>query len=161
MATGDTLAIWTPTANSPPATNYATLDVRNGHAVVDFDASADEAAIFGGVFPAHYGGGDLALDLLWAATAATSGNVVWNAAAENTADTDIDGDDFGSASSAAAAASATSGGLSKTTLTISAANAGDPTAGDAFRIKVTRDADNAADTMTGDAELVAVHLREA
>ena len=161
MATGDTLAIWGPLAALPPANGYATLDVRNGHAVLDFDAAADESMVFGGVLPAHYGGGDLDIELHWTSTSATSGNVRWLAALEKTSGTDIDADGFGTASSATAAAPAAAGTLTKSTLNVSAADAGNPTAGDALRLKVTRDADDAADSMTGDAELWAVHLREA
>lgn len=160
MATGDTLAAWGPPSAIPPATGYATLDVRNGHVVLDFDADADEAAIFTGAYPAHYGGGDLLVELLWAATSATSGNVKWLASIENTSGSDIDADAFGSAASATAATSGTSGALTNTSLTVVAANAGSPQAGDAFRVKVVRDADDAADTMAGDAELIAVHLYE-
>lgn len=161
MATGDTLAIWGPLAALPPASSYATLDVRNGHLVLDFDAAADESMVFGGVLPAHYGGGDLDIELHWTSTSATSGNVRWLAALEKTSGTDIDADGFGTASSASAAAPAAAGTLTKSTLSVSAADAGNPTAGDALRLKVTRDADDAADSMTGDAELWAVHLREA
>jgi hypothetical protein len=160
MAIGDTLAAWGPPAAIPPSSGYATLDVRNGHVVLDFDAAADEAAIFEGVYPAHYGGGDLRIELLWAATSATSGNVKWLASLENTSDADIDADAFGSAASGTAATSGTSGALTKTSLNVTAANAGSPLAGEAFRLKVVRDADDAADTMTGDAELIAVHLHE-
>ncbi len=161
MATGDTLMIWGPLAGLPPASGYASLDVRNGHTVLGFDAAADESALFGSILPAHYGGGDLTVELHWTSTSATSGNVRWLAALEPTSGTDIDADNFGAASSGTTAAPASAGALTKTTLTVSAASAGNPAAGDALRLKVTRDADNAADTMTGDAELWAVHLREA
>jgi hypothetical protein len=161
MATGDTLAIWGPLAGLPPTSGFASLDVRNGHVVLDFDAAADESALFGAILPAHYGGGDLTVELHWTSTSATSGNVRWLAAAEKTTGTDIDADGFGSASAATAAAPTSAGALIKSTLTVSAANAGNPAAGDALRLKVTRDADHAADTMAGDAELWAVHLLEA
>jgi hypothetical protein len=161
MALGDSLAAWGPLDASPPPSGFATLDVRNAHPVLDFDAGLDEAAIFEGVFPAHYGGGNLQIEIHWAATSATSGNVKWNVAIENTSDADIDGDGFGTESTATASTTATSGGVAKTSLSVSAANAGSPQAGDAFRILVTRDGNDAADTMSGDAELVAIHLREA
>jgi hypothetical protein len=161
MASGDTLGVWGAIAASPPAAAFATLDVRNGHVVLDFDAGADEAMVFAGVYPAHYAGGALNVDLFWAATSATSGNVKWLVAIENTSPSDLDADAFGSASSATGSASATNGVVTKTTVSVSASNAGSPQAGDAFRVKVTRDADDASDTMAGDAELLAVHLREA
>jgi hypothetical protein len=161
MAAGDTLAAWGPVAAIPPASGYATIDVRNARAVLDFDAAADEAAMFEGVYPAHYGGGDLRIELWWAATSATSGNVKWLASIENTSGIDIDSDSFGSTSSETAATAGTAGVLTQTSLAISATSAGNPQAGDAFRIKIARDAADAADTMTGDAELVAVHLYEA
>jgi hypothetical protein len=161
MAAGDTLAVWGPVAGLPPASNYATLDVRNAHAVLDFDAAVDESMVFAGVLPSHYGGGDLTIELHWASTSATTGNVRWLAALEKASGADIDADSFGAASSATGAAAASSGTLTKTALSISAASAGNPAAGDALRLKVTRDADHAADTMADDAELWAVHLREA
>lgn len=162
MASGDTLAIWGPLAAMPPGSGFATLDVRNAHAVLDFDAASEESTVFGGVLPAHYGGGGaLGIELHWSATTATSGNVRWQAAIENTTDTDIDANGFGAASSATAATATTSGNLTRTTLSVSAANAGSPVAGEALRVKVIRDADDAADTMADDAELWAVHLREA
>jgi hypothetical protein len=161
MALGDTLVIWGPLSGLPPASGYATLDVRNGHAVLDFDAAADESVVFGAVLPAHYGGGDLAIELHWTSTSATSGNVRWLAAVEKTSGADIDADGFGTASAATAAAPASAGTLTKTTLNVSAGAAGNPAAGDALRLKITRDADDAADTMADDAELWAIHLSEA
>jgi hypothetical protein len=161
MAAGDTLAVWGALGGAPPATGFATLDVRNGHAVLDFDADADEAMVFAGLYPAIYAGGDLSVDLYWAATSATSGNVKWLAALERTSAGDLDADSFGTASTATAATSATNGGVTKTSLSVSSANAGSPQASDAFRLKVSRDADDAGDTLTGDAELLAVHVREA
>jgi hypothetical protein len=161
MAAGDTLAYWGAIAGAPPAAGFATLDVRNGHVVLDFDAGADEAMVFGSVYPAQYAGGGLSVELTWAATSATSGNAKWLVALENTSSGDLDADAFGTASSATAATAGTSGGVAKTAISVSHSNAGSPAAGDAFRLKVTRDADDAADTLSGDVELLAVHLREA
>ena len=56
MASGDTLLIFTPLHNEPPASNMATLDVRNGHPVLDFDATTNESAVFSGVMPQNYAG---------------------------------------------------------------------------------------------------------
>jgi len=54
MPTNDTLAIWTPLANEPPSTAYATLDTRNAQPVLDFGDAVDASAVFSGVMPRHY-----------------------------------------------------------------------------------------------------------
>jgi len=51
MASGDTLLIFQPYNNSPPSGTYATLDTRNDHPVLDFDASTNESAVFSAVMP--------------------------------------------------------------------------------------------------------------
>lgn len=164
MASGDTLCIFTPLHNEPPSSNYATADLRNGHPVLDFDASTDESAIFTGLLPRNYSGGGLTVTVIWAATSATSGNVIWNSAIERLEDegTDTDADSFATAqASAAVAPGATNGALQYTTITHSSgANMDSLAAGELFRIKITRDADNASDTMVGDAELFGAEIRE-
>lgn len=163
MASGNTLNVFGALDNVPTATNYATIDTRNNHLVLDFDDSTNEDAVFQSVLPRHYAGGGLTITLMWAATSATTGNVVWNAAIERLADEtdDIDADSFAAAQAATAAAPATSGMLQYTTIAFtSGAQMDSLTAGEAFRLKVTRDANNASDTMTGDAELWAVEIKE-
>jgi hypothetical protein len=163
MAAGESLCVFTPLDNQPPASNYATLDTRNSHAVLDYDAATDEDAVFAGVLPRHYAGGGLTVTIYWAASSATSGNCVWNAQIERLEDegTDTDADSFASAQAATAAAPATSGALQYTTIAFtSGAQMDSLAAGEAFRLKVTRDANNASDTMTGDAELFRVEVRE-
>jgi hypothetical protein len=163
MASGNTLCIFTATDNVPPAANFATLDHRNRHCVLDFDAAADESAIFEGVLPRHYAGGGITVRLLWAGTSATSGNVVWNSAIERIDDEglDIDADSFATANAVTAGAPATSGMVQYTDIAhTSGAQMDSLAAGEAFRLKITRDADNGSDTMTGDAELLGVEIRE-
>lgn len=163
MASGNTLLVFTAAHNVAPAASFATLDSRNAHLVLDFDAGTDENAVFHGILPRHYAGGGLTVSLLWAGTSATSGNTIWNVAIERLADEaqDIDSDGFASAQAATAAAPATSGMLQYTDVTFtSGAQMDSLAAGEAFRLKVTRDADNGSDTMTGDAELWAVEVRE-
>lgn len=163
MASGNTLCEFTPYANEPPAASYATVDLRNGHPVLDFDAAADESAIFTGVLPRHYAGGGLTVTLIWAASTATSGNCIWNTAIERINDEglDIDADSFAAANAATAAAPATSGMVQYSEIAhTSGAQMDSLAVGEAFRLKVTRDADNGSDTMAGDAELVAVEIRE-
>lgn len=162
MSSGDTLLIFTPHANMPPASNYATFDTRNSHLVLDFDASTAESAIFGAELPRHYAGGGITATYVWAGSTATSGNVVWQGAFErgDTA-TDIDADSFATANSATGAASGTSGAPTYTSIAFtSGAQMDSLAAGESFRFKVTRDAANGSDTMTGDAELIRVELKE-
>lgn len=163
MASGDTLVLLTALHNEPPATAYATFDTRNGHPVLDFDAAADEDAIFTSVLPRHYAGGGLTVSLRWAATSATSGNCKWNVQIERLEDegTDMDADSFAAAQTVTAAAPATSGAVQYSDVTFTAGAQMDSlAAGEMFRLKVTRDANDAGDTMTGDAELVSVEIRE-
>jgi hypothetical protein len=162
MAANETLAIWEAVGGIPPAAAAATLDTRNGHVVLDFDADANETAHFCSVLPKHYAGGNLAAKLHWMATSATSGNVRWRAAFERleAAGPDLDSDGFQTAVEANGTANATSGKVTVTTLTVTALDGA--VGGDAFRIAVTRVAtDGTNDTMTGDAELVRLELVEA
>jgi len=64
MASGDTLFVFTPKDNVPPASNFATLDTfaaaTGFREVLDFDGTAnDETAIFSGVWPSNYAGGGI------------------------------------------------------------------------------------------------------
>lgn len=162
MASGNTLVVFGPNDNEPPTASYATLDTRNVHPVLDFDAAADESAVFTGVLPRHYAGGGITIKLIWAASSATTGDVVWNTAIERLdTGTDMDADSFATANAATATTSGTSGANTYTDVAhTSGAQMDSLAAGEAFRLKVTRNADDAADTMTGDAELVAVEIRE-
>lgn len=160
MATGDTLVVFTPLHNQPPAAAYATLDTRNAIPVLDFDAAAAEDAIFGGVLPRHYAGGGLTVTLHWTATSATTGNVKWNAQVERM-NTDLDADSFAAAQTTTTTANGTSGIIATTAVTFTAGAQMDSLAvGEAFRLKVTRDGADAGDTMAGDAELHRVEIRE-
>lgn len=155
--------VFTALANEAPASAFATLDTRNSHAVLDFDAGTDESAVFRGVLPTGYGGGGVNVKLIWAATSATAGNVIWNAAFEriNAGALDIDADSFATANTATAAADSVSGETTETTIAFSnGAQMDSLAAGEMFRLKVLRDADNGSDTMTGDAELLAVVVTE-
>lgn len=162
MASGNTLAVFVPQHGVPPASNYATQDLRNVHPCLDFDAAAEETISFNGVLPSAYAGGGLTIDLFWGSTSATSGDVVWGAAYEemDAGNNDLDADAFGAESTGTGTANGTSGKLTKTTITITHANMGSPAAGDPFRLKIARKAADAADTMAGDAELFAVHCKE-
>jgi hypothetical protein len=155
-----TYAILTALDNQPPATAFATLDTRNSIAVLDFDATTVESAIFSSVIPeaADLTSG-LLVRLLWMATSATSGNCRWGVQVER-ANTDLDSDSYDTAAEAHSAANATSGIPTLTEITLTTIDG--LTAGDTYRLKVFRKADDATnDTMTGDAELIAVEVRSA
>ena len=148
-----------PKDNQPPATNFATLDTRNSIAVLDFDDTTDESAIFVSVCPqgANLASG-LSITLIWTASTATSGACVWDASLERMT-TDIDIDSFDTAASVTATTNATSGVPNYSTITLTTIDS--LTEGDGFRLKINRDANNGSDTMTGDAELIALEVRSA
>ena len=162
MASGDTLLVILPYSNEPPTTNYATVDLRNVHPVLDFDDTTNESAVFSGVMPRAYAGGGLTVYLHYAMTTATTGDIDWDVAFERIGDQqqDLDTDGFATAQSVDnTTVPATSGLVDIVNVTFSNGTQMDSIAvGESFRIKVTRDA--ASDTATGDAELVAVEIKE-
>lgn len=148
----------------PPATNYGTFDSRNNHPVLDFDASTEETVYFRDVLPNTYSGNGVTVDVEYAMTSATSGDVIWGAAWELLAgeSQDLDSDGFASAKTVTQTVSATSGKVKAASITFAdGAEMDFVGAADLFRLKVYRDADAAGDTATGDAELLQVVLREA
>lgn len=167
MPTSKTLSVFDALAGRPPSANFAQLDVRNDHIVLDFDDTAAESIDFCSVLPQDYAGGNLRVVVTWAATSATTGDVVWQAEFErhhiddSTLGThDLDNDDFGAAATASTATSTSAGELMQTIIDLPATDADNPAAGESFRLRVSRVATSGSDTMTDDAELVAVELRE-
>ena len=162
MATGDTLLILKPQANIPPSTNYATLDQRNGHLVLDFDATTNESAIFDCVMPRNYAGGGITVYIHYAMSSATSGDIDWDVAFERIGDQqqDVDSDSFATAQSVnTTTVPATSGLVDIVNIAFTDGAQMDSVAiGESFRLKITRDATN--DTATGDAELFGIELKE-
>jgi hypothetical protein len=159
MATGDTLAVWGAAAAIPPAANFATLDVRNGHLVLDFDDTTAESVHFTGVLPSHYGGNGVVAVLTWTVT--SDGNsehqVGWGARAErHPVGFDLDGDNFTSVVQAYAWLSTEPGAVQRTYMPLDETSAF--VAGESFRLRIQRMA--ADDSAVGDAELLAVELRE-
>ena len=162
MASGNTLACFFPADNEPPATLYATLNTRNGHPVLEFDAATDWAAVFTGVLPRHYAGGGIAVYVHYAMATATTSDVIWETAFERIGDgvQDIDSDGFAAAnSSGAITVPATSGNVDIVTIAHTAGGQLDSLAvGEAFRLKINRNADT--DGAAGLAQLIAVELVE-
>lgn len=163
MSSGDTLLIFTPLMNEPPASAFATLDTRNSHIVLDFDGSTDEEAVFKGIMPAHYSGGGLTIKVHVAFTSATSGTANIECHLERTTAQDIDSDSFATFKDASASANGTSGVETIATITFASGSEMDSiVAGDLFRLKIRRDADgtNGTDDITTDMELLGVEVIE-
>jgi hypothetical protein len=162
MASGDTLLIFVPQSNEPPASNPATFDVRNGHPVLDFDATTNEIAIFSNNMPRNYAGGGLTAYLHYAMSTATSGDVDWDVAFERIGDQqqNLDSDGFAAANSVDNTTVPGTAGLVDI-VNVTFTNGADMDSiavGEGFRIKVTRDA--VSDTAAGDAELRFIEIKE-
>jgi hypothetical protein len=162
MASGDVLVAFGPHSAEFPSSGFATPDLRNAHPVLDFDASADEAVAFSGVLTGGTSG--ITVNLLVAASSATSGASRWQVALErlNTAGPDIDADSYGTEDSVGITASGTSGIPTVGSIALTGGELDSIAKGDAFRLRVRRDADGTSgtDDMTGDAELLMVSLTE-
>lgn len=160
-----TLAVFKPRDGEPPTSNYATLNTRNLHPILEFDDTTAESIIFTGVIPKDYNDTDIKVVIMWSATSATSGTVRWSAEMEampSGASFDADSDAFLTAITGGTAAASPSGSLAYTTLTITSGSRTSITNNTAFRLRIKRDAAGVSgtDDMTGDAELIAVHLYE-
>lgn len=157
-----TLVTFRPPQNEPPASNFATIDTRNSHPVLDFDATTNECTNFTFIMPQAYSGGGVTIYIHYAMTSATSGDVDWNAAFERIGDQqqDIDADSFAAAQSVIdTTVPATSGNVDVVSIAFTnGAQMDSCAAGEACRIQLCRGA--SADTATGDAELVMLEMRE-
>lgn len=136
------------TTNSPKATQT----------IAKFDAGTDEHLEWTRVVPTGFGAGASTLYVLWKATSATSGDVVWKAAfaAAVNSDTDDDAMVFNTVATSTTTAPGTQGQVVETQIALDDTNMQENRKVTVF---LGRDADNAADTMTGDAELLAVMLK--
>ncbi len=165
MASGQTLLVFTPHSNQPPATAYATFNTRNAHLVLDFDGATDEEAVFAGVLPRNYNGGGLTVYHHIVFTSATSGSVRLQGSFErmDASSLDIDADSFATANSAGGTAPGTSGQLIVVAITFTdGAEMDSVAAGEAFRYKLRRDADGTSgtDDITTDMELLRIEIKE-
>ena len=163
MASGNTLIIWRAQDGRAPSANFATLDTRNLHPVLDFDDTTDESVDFEGVMPRNYAGGGVTVYIHYC-DEAIAGVLLWQAAFERVGDgsQDIDSDGFASAqSSASLTVPATSGNVDIASIAFTDGAQMDSVAvGEAFRLRINRDADNVLDTLAGDANLLFVELKE-
>ena len=162
MASGDTLLIFTPLNNEPPATVYATLDLRNNHPVLDFDDGTFEDAVFTGILPRAYSGGGLTVSVFFAMSSATAGDVWWKASIERIGEVlDIDADGYSVYQVQKETVSGTCGIPVKAEIIFTdGAQMDSLVAGEPFRIRIRRDGTDWQDTASGDAELLAVEIKE-
>ena len=162
MASGNTLCTFFAASNEPPTSNYATVDTRNGHWVLDFDTTTQEAAIFTGIMPRNYAGGGVTVYIHAMLSSATSGTLGWDVSFERMSDatTDLDADSFATAQTVTAATvPGTSGIVLVLNVAITdGANMDSVAAGESFRLRIRRDVSN--DTASGDAELICVEVKE-
>ena len=162
MASGDTVHEFFPYQNEPVAANYATLDLRNYHPVLDFDATTNEIATFTGVMPRNYAGGGVTVYIHWAASTSVDDatHCFWDAAFELCTGLDMDADSFAAVNSVDTDHPSTTSGI-KTVTAIAFTDGADMDsviAGALFRLQITRDAAN--DNMTGDAEVFGIEIKE-
>lgn len=160
-ASGQTLAWYGPASNQPPSSGYMTFNTRNGHLVLEATAGNTDTAIFAGVFPRSYQGGNIVVTVHWMAKTATSGTIGWDASFErDDVGEDYTTDSWASAQTLTAATVPGSSGTSaSTSVTVTAgANTDSVAAGDPYRIRIRR-LNN--DTATGNAQFIAVELKEA
>lgn len=165
MASGNTLCVFFPQAGEPPATNYPTLDLRNGVLVLDFDDTTDESIEFAGFMPRHYGGGGITVTVGWMATSATTGTISLDVAFKSVTDDvdDLDTKAFAAANNANPTTASATGEVDYVTITFTdGADMDSVAAGEYFRLKITRDANGttSTDNMTGDMELVFIEIKE-
>lgn len=163
MASGDSLLLFLPYHNEPPAANYATLDLRNQHPVLDFNDTTNESAVFSAVLPQHYAGTTgVTVFIHYSMSSAVANTVDWDVAFERIGDQqlDVDGDSFAAVNSVDdTTVPGTTGLVDVVSVAFTDGADMDSVAkGELFRLKVTRDA--ASDDASGDAELHAVEIRE-
>lgn len=163
MASGDTLVVFTPLHNEPPSASAATLDTRNQHPVLDFDASTNEQGVFGGLMPQHYSGTTgVTVFIHYSMSTATSACTDWDVSFEliGSEDQDLDSDGFAAVNAITDHPVSGSSGfvVSASVAFTDGADMDSVAAGDPFRLKVVRK--GTTDGATGDAELTKVEIRD-
>ena len=162
MGSGDTLLIFHPYNNEPPASNFMTLDTRNLHPCLDADATTDESAVFSAVMPQSYAGGGVTAYHHIAMSSAEADTIDIDGSWERIGDQqqDIDGDGFAAVQSTDNTTVPGTTGLVDI-IAIAFTNGAQMdsiVAGESFRYKFTRDATN--DDAAGDMELYKIEIRE-
>lgn len=145
-----------------PATNPAVAESRNGHPLLSFDDTVAENVIFHDAMSRDYSAGNVIVDIDWVAASATSGGVTWGVEFERIAPggQDIDSDGFAAQQTGTSTTNATSGIVTRTSISLTQAQADAIAAGDAFRLRVQRVVGDGGDTMVGDAQILRVIGRQ-
>ena len=161
MASGDTLLTFVPQCNEPPASNFATLDLRNQHPVLDF--ALNEIGVFSGVLPRHYKNGGVTVYLHYAMTSAEANDIKLETCFERIGDQqqDLDADGFAAAQNTGDVTVPASSGfvdIASTTHT-DGAQMDSIAVGQGFRLKVKRIAVAGTDA-SGDLELRFIEIKE-
>ena len=140
MASGETLVRFTPQCNEPPQANFATLDLRNYHPLLDF--TIDEIAIFSSILPRNYSGLGLTVYLHYEIDAAIVNDIKLETSFERIGDQqqDIDNDSFAAAQNTGDIVVPGTSGLVDIISTVHAdgAQIDSLTVGEGFRLKVKR-----------------------
>ena len=162
MASGDTLLIFTPLMNEPPAATYATFDTRNQHPVLDF--ALTEIAIFSFVIPRNYAGSGITVYLHYAMSSAEANDIQLDTTFERIGDQQQDLDADGFDATGVAGADTTVPGTTGLVDIINnvhsnGARIDSLAVGEGGRLKITRTAVAGTDA-TGDLELLFVELKE-
>ena len=162
MASGDTLAVFRPQDNEPPAANYATLDTRNAHPVLDM--ALTEIAIFSFVVPRHYGGSGITVYMHYAMSSATANDIALDTTFERIGDQQQDLDSDGFDATGVNGTDTTVPGTSGLVDIVSNAHSDGArldslAVGEGGRLKILRTAVAGTDA-TGDLELRFVELKE-
>ena len=162
MSSNDTLLIFQPYNNEPPSTDYATLDLRNNHPVLDFEQNSGTFSVFSAVLPRNYGGGGITSYIHWSADGVTVNDAIIGLAFERIGTAqDVDNDSFASFKIVTGTAPGTDGFVTIDNIAFTDGAEIDSIAvGELFRIKVWRNAEAAGDDMAANMELHAVELKE-
>lgn len=162
MASGDTIAIFYPQDNEPPASGFATLDTRNSHPILDFVIT--EIAIFSFVMPRNYGGNGVTVYLHYSMSAAITNDIrldtTFERIGDQQQDIDIDGFDPTGVNGTDTIVPVTLGNVD----IINNVHSNGPRidsleVGEGGRLKITRTAVAGTDA-TGDLELIFIELKE-
>lgn len=158
MATGDLIAFWLAAAHEPASGLAPFQSNANNHPYLAFDG--DDACVFSGVVPPHYGGGGYDVIIHWWSSS-TAGDVDWDGQFERigVGQQDVDADGYAAIQSADNNSEpATSGWVAKTTISFTEAQADSLVAGEGFRLQILRD--DTSDTSSGQARIRWVEVIE-